>query len=279
MDFQLHTARCAAVNGPQGHGRPPRWPHASVRNAVPQPPPDNRRKRHARVPPLSAGLLLALLAWLGSGAAFAVGATVVALWGQRHHPNWTAQDLQANHTAHLGTVHAVALAVRTVALVVLTGGLMWVSRRVPRHRLLAWRRTGGVQLAAAACVGVLVAMAGQGVAATLGAVQTLSALKAGGQPAWLFLVIWLGLACVMEELFYRGGQFLVVRHSQFCGWGAGAITSLWWVTLYWFMDPVFLAQLFGLGMLLGISRQRTRSVWPGVAMAAAHHAAAWTLAG
>lgn len=205
--------------------------------------------RRARGNHLPEVVLLMLLA-VGGTTTFAIplqrwGAAVGMLLGQ------------------LGFMLVPAL-VMPLALSRPAGPLLGLRRPHPRTWLLAPAIAVGaaalsllaVQLAALA-LGPGAQVAGQDLA------QRLQALSAG--PGLLLLTL---LPAVCEELLFRGAILGLLR-PRLPGWAAVLLQALGFAVLHGMLLRV--GPTLALGVLLGVLRLRTRSVWPGVAVHALHN--------
>ena len=75
---------------------------------------------------------------------------------------------------------------------------------------------------------------------------------------WLALVI---AAPVFEEIFFRGFLFEGFRHSRLGNAGAIGLTALAFASIHLQYDGYDMAGVFVLGVLLGVMRLRTGSLW------------------
>jgi len=80
---------------------------------------------------------------------------------------------------------------------------------------------------------------------------------------WLALVI---VAPLVEEIFFRGFLFKGIESSRMGPAGAVIITSLAWSVMHVQYDIYSIASLFLGGLLLGLARLKTHSIFPPIAM-------------
>ncbi len=80
---------------------------------------------------------------------------------------------------------------------------------------------------------------------------------------WLAFVI---VAPLCEEIFFRGFLFKGIEHSRLRPAGAVIITSLTWSIMHIQYDIYGIVSLFIGGLLLGLARVRSNSVYPPIAM-------------
>lgn len=78
-------------------------------------------------------------------------------------------------------------------------------------------------------------------------------------PGFLFAIIV--VAPVLEEVFIRGFLFQGIRYSRLGPIGAIGITSLFWAALHVQYDVYAVTTLFAFGLLLGIVRIKTNSIY------------------
>lgn len=88
---------------------------------------------------------------------------------------------------------------------------------------------------------------------------------------WLALVVAAPLA---EELLFRGFMFYGIERSQVGTVGAVVICSLTWTLLHLQYNLYGLGMIFASGILLGIARARTKSVYIPIVMHALQNLAA-----
>ena len=78
-------------------------------------------------------------------------------------------------------------------------------------------------------------------------------------PALLFAIIV--VAPIFEEVFFRGFLFLGIRYSRLGPIGAIGITSFFWAIIHLQYDIYGIATIFVLGLLFGIVRVKTDSIY------------------
>jgi uncharacterized protein len=80
---------------------------------------------------------------------------------------------------------------------------------------------------------------------------------------WLPL-LWVavvGFAPVFEEAFFRGFLFVGLQNSRLGSVGTILFTSLLWASLHLQYNIVGMATIVALGIVLGVTRLKTRSLW------------------
>ena len=78
-------------------------------------------------------------------------------------------------------------------------------------------------------------------------------------PALLFAIVI--VAPIFEETFFRGFLFQGIRYSRLGHIGAIGITSLFWAVIHLQYDVYGIATLIAFGLLLGIARLKTDSIY------------------
>ncbi len=80
---------------------------------------------------------------------------------------------------------------------------------------------------------------------------------------WFALII---VAPLTEEIFFRGFLFKGIEHSRIGAAGAVVITSLLWSVMHIQYDIYGITNLFISGLLLGLARVKSNSIYPPVVM-------------
>ena len=91
---------------------------------------------------------------------------------------------------------------------------------------------------------------------------------------WIAVIVF---APAFEETFFRGFLFEGFRQSRIGITGAILITAVVWTLLHIQYSAFEIATLFVLGLILGVVRWKTGSMWSVLAMHAFHNAAATVL--
>lgn len=89
------------------------------------------------------------------------------------------------------------------------------------------------------------------------------------QTAYFTPLLWLALviaAPLAEEVFFRGFLFEGIRYSRLGALGAVVLTSLAWAVIHLQYGFYEIGTLFVLGIVLGIARLQTRSLYTTIAM-------------
>jgi len=80
---------------------------------------------------------------------------------------------------------------------------------------------------------------------------------------WAALII---VAPIVEEVFFRGFMFKGIEHSVLGPAGAVIITALLWSVMHVQYDVYGIISLFILGLILGIARHKSKSIYPTIVM-------------
>jgi membrane protease YdiL (CAAX protease family) len=80
---------------------------------------------------------------------------------------------------------------------------------------------------------------------------------------WIALIV---AAPLFEEIFFRGFLFEGFQHSRVGPIGAVFLTSLAWTILHVQYGAYELSTIFALGVIFGVARWRTKSIYPPLAM-------------
>jgi membrane protease YdiL (CAAX protease family) len=80
---------------------------------------------------------------------------------------------------------------------------------------------------------------------------------------WFAIVV---VAPVSEEIFFRGFLFAGIRASVLGSAGAVILTSLAWAALHTQYDAYGMGMIFAGGLLLGLARLKSNSIYPAIAM-------------
>jgi membrane protease YdiL (CAAX protease family) len=89
---------------------------------------------------------------------------------------------------------------------------------------------------------------------------TVDAYKTTTWPALLWLAVAV-FAPLFEEIFFRGFLFVGFKQTRMGAAGAIAITSVAWALLHIQYDIYGMATILVLGIVLGIIRLKTKSLW------------------
>jgi len=80
---------------------------------------------------------------------------------------------------------------------------------------------------------------------------------------WIALIV---AAPLFEEVFFRGFLFEGFQHSRLGPMGAVLLTSLAWTILHVQYGAYELSTIFALGVIFGVARLQTKSIYPPLAM-------------
>ena len=94
----------------------------------------------------------------------------------------------------------------------------------------------------------------------------MSEVYSTADPVWLLWVALLVAAPLFEETFFRGFLFRGFASSFLGVTGTVLVTASLWALLHVQYDAYGVALVFALGLLLGIARARTGSLWVPIAM-------------
>ncbi len=92
-------------------------------------------------------------------------------------------------------------------------------------------------------------------------------------PVWLFLAVAIA-APVFEELFFRGFALEGLRHSRLGEIGAILSTSAAWAIIHLQYGIYEITIIFVMGIVLGLARLRTNSLWTPIALHALNNTVA-----
>jgi hypothetical protein len=98
---------------------------------------------------------------------------------------------------------------------------------------------------------------------------TAAYMKKVYQTAYFTPLLWatfLVAAPLYEETLFRGFMFRGIRQSPLGAPGAILITALGWALIHVQYDAFTIAQIFAGGILFGIARLKTGSIYPTLAM-------------
>jgi membrane protease YdiL (CAAX protease family) len=85
---------------------------------------------------------------------------------------------------------------------------------------------------------------------------------------WFAIII---AAPLFEEIFFRGFLFKGFQHSKIGVKGAVLLTSLIWTAIHLQYSFYELSQIFVLGIIFGIARHKTQSLYTTLAMHSVHN--------
>lgn len=94
---------------------------------------------------------------------------------------------------------------------------------------------------------------------------------------WLMLMGVVLMAPLAEELLFRGFLISGLRKSFLGDYGAILLSALLWTMIHVQYEFIYLIGLFALGVLLGLSRIATNSVWPALIAHALNNAIAMAI--
>ena len=89
------------------------------------------------------------------------------------------------------------------------------------------------------------------------------------ETAYFIPLLWVAFiiaAPLFEEIFFRGFLFEGFQHSRLGMIGTVSLTSLAWTVLHVQYGAYELSTIFVLGIVFGVARLKTRSVYPPLAM-------------
>ena len=93
-----------------------------------------------------------------------------------------------------------------------------------------------------------------------------SRILASADPKWLLWLAVVGAAPLFEEVFFRGFLFSGLQNSRVGLTGAVLISAACFVCIHAQYEPYELMVVFGLGVLFGMARHATRSLWVPITM-------------
>ena len=93
-------------------------------------------------------------------------------------------------------------------------------------------------------------------------------------PILMVIIAVLLVAPIFEEVLFRGFMFAGIKESRLGARGAIVITALTWSVIHFQYDLYWIATIFVLGIVLGMARLRTNSLYLTIAMHATVNAIA-----
>ncbi|MBN1590110.1 MAG: CPBP family intramembrane metalloprotease [Pirellulales bacterium] len=209
--------------------------------------------------------MLVVLVDLGANVLAVVGFIVVnKILDSDYDPMSTAVPLE-----HNGLMLAIGMILSTPVAVGLIVLLIHVRRGIPVRQYLALRPVSiGKLLFWLAATGLFIV--GEEVLSDATGNDTVPKfmIEAWQTAGWLPL-LWLAvivLAPLVEETFFRGFLFVGLRNSALGGAGAVLVTSGIWAVSHTQYDLFHMSIIFAVGLLFGIARIRSRSLYVPLAM-------------
>jgi membrane protease YdiL (CAAX protease family) len=134
---------------------------------------------------------------------------------------------------------------------------------------LAWRRVSFQAIAFWIGMLVLYILAWEFLASFLGRNQIPGFMRAAYTSTSYIPLLWAAVivfAPVFEELFFRGFLFAGIAASRLGAAGAVVLTAVLWAGLHMQYDLYDMTSVFLLGLLFGMARLRSGSLWPSLSM-------------
>jgi len=171
-----------------------------------------------------------------------------------------------------GLLLAVATCLAAPLCVGLVTLLAWIRKPPSVRRYLALEPVSAASLFGWVMLLGLFAAAADGLTILLGRPVVPEFMSESYRTAVFVPLLWLALivmAPAFEEVFFRGFVFQGIRFSRLGVIGAIALTSLAWAACHVQYDLYQMAIIFAGGILLGLARWRSGSLYPPLAMHAA----------
>jgi len=169
--------------------------------------------------------------------------------------------------AYVASVAGLILSTGTVASAIAGIGIMAIVVRARTGRSLAdyvgLDRLKGKTVLLGLIVAIASIIAMDGLTTLLHHTASDFMIKAYDTSVWPVL-LWIAVvvfAPAFEEVFFRGFLFEGLRRSRIGAVGTVTLTSLLWAALHVQYGFFEIAMIFGLGIVLGVVRIRTGSLW------------------
>jgi membrane protease YdiL (CAAX protease family) len=134
---------------------------------------------------------------------------------------------------------------------------------------LAWRRISFPAIAFWLGTLVLYVLAWEFLASFFGREQIPGFMRSAYTSASFIPLLWIAIifvAPLFEELFFRGFLFAGIAASRLGATGAVILTAGLWAGLHMQYDLYDMTSVFLLGLLFGMARLRSGSLWPSLSM-------------
>jgi membrane protease YdiL (CAAX protease family) len=209
--------------------------------------------------------VVVLLIFVAVQAAVGISAVLLQLWRNPNvNPKALAADIESN-----GLLLSLAVILSAPLCAALTVLFAWLRRQMPLRQYLALRPVyWGTMLKWCGYV-VLFGVLSDGLTYLLGREIVPSQMVKAYETAGFVPLIWIAIVCaalLFEETFFRGFIFQGIRHSRLGRGGAILITALTWAAIHLQYDAYQISVIFLGGLLLGMARLKTDSLYSVVAM-------------
>lgn len=175
-----------------------------------------------------------------------------------------ATSLQMN--GFLIALVTCATMLTTVGLIALFAS---IRRRATVKQYLHLHPVGAKTLSAWLCVALLFAIAWDSLTYMLDKPVIPEFMLIAYETAYFLPLLWIALivaAPLSEELFFRGFLFEGIRYTRLGPVGAVLLTSLLWAVIHLQYSLYEVSTVFVLGLMLGVARLKTRSIYTAIAM-------------
>ena len=156
-----------------------------------------------------------------------------------------------------------AIAMGVIGLTVAAARLRW-GNAAHALSLSGWPEEGRRALAAVSIgltAALLLSFAAKQTALAFTPQQAMQSIQGLGWPSlWINILIWVALAPLAEELFFRGFLFRIFEDRGRGPWVAAAVTTTLWVLIHAGRPWPMLVALAPIGGILFLLRQKTRSL-------------------
>lgn len=205
-------------------------------------------------------LAIILVTFVGVGM---FTAAIVALEMASDPSKKLVETLEGTVTEHLAALSAAQAIISALMVIVLTrskGGLT-------QARMLGLESIGLRRLVVATFAILLAIFVLTELPQHILGISDKAALKWVGElkPLWFAVVLLVAIAPVSEELVFRGFIYGGLAPSRLGPFGAVVLTSAVWAVVHVQYAWPIMAQIFVYGVIFGVARWRTGSLWPSMA--------------
>jgi len=181
-----------------------------------------------------------------------------------HNPQLTVPDVAQELYSSLGLYTAISAILSAIICTGLIVVIIKARKGVPIQEYLGMRRTTLKPILISVVAVVVLEIAVYAIDVRLGQIiDTRFLLDIYGTSVWPALLWFAIVICgpVFEEAFFRGFMYTGLINSRFGVTGTVALTSLLWAALHIQYGVFELVVIFTAGILLGIMRYKTGSIW------------------
>lgn len=197
-----------------------------------------------------------------------LGAGIFAAVVSKNSPDLDLDEIAASLQTN-GFLIASITCATTISTVGLIAFFAWVRKGVTVKQYLQLHPVSAKTLCTWIGVVLAFAIAWDGLTYLLDRPVIPEFMLRAYETAYVVPLLWLAIvfaAPLAEELFFRGFLFEGIRYSRLGAIGAVAITSLLWAVIHLQYGPYEITTVFILGLILGIARLITGSIYTPIAM-------------